>query len=95
MIMAALPLPPGLTRVLATVVMHLPLLLVVLLSAPALIVCPFLPETWCASGHALLCNLRSWHRDILDRLSQVPSNSVTAEGESTTLPNDQPSGSMS
>jgi hypothetical protein len=69
--MAALMLPPGLTRLLNTAVTHLPLLLVVLLSAPALIICPFLPETWCAPGHALLRNLRTWHRDILDRLNQT------------------------
>ena len=68
--MAALMLPPGTTKLLTAAVMHLPLLLVVLLSGPALIVCPFLPETWCAPGQALLRNLRSWHCDILDRLNQ-------------------------
>jgi hypothetical protein len=69
--MAELMLPTGMTKLLTTAVMHLPLLLVVLLSGPALIVCPFLPETWCTSGHALLRNLRSWHGDILDRINQT------------------------
>ncbi len=80
--MAALTVPPGLSRLLTAAVTHLPLLLVVLLSAPALIICPFLPETWCASGHALLCNLRSWHRDILDRLTQTQDSSNGLDGSS-------------
>lgn len=61
--------PLGWTKLLTSAVMHLPLLVVVLISAPALIVCPFLPKTWCTTGHALIRNLHSWHRDILDRLN--------------------------
>jgi hypothetical protein len=73
--MAALTLLASWTRPVTTTIAHLPLLLVILLSAPALLVCPFLPKTWCSSGHARLRELRDWHRDILDRL--VSSGATT------------------
>jgi hypothetical protein len=52
-------------RALNTAVTHLPLLLAVLLSGPALIVCPFLPRTWQKNEQTLVQNLRLWHTDIL------------------------------
>lgn len=67
--MALLPPPAGWMKPVTTAIAHLPLLLAVLLSAPALIVCPFLPETLRSGGHARLRELRDWHREILDRLA--------------------------
>ena len=66
--MAAFTLPGGWFRSLTTVVAHLPLLLVVVLSAPVLVISPFLPTGWSARGNTRLQQLRSWHREILERL---------------------------
>src|ERR1700733_7197501 len=58
-------LPAGWARTVNTAVTHLPLLPVVLLSGPALIICPFLPQARQKNGQALVQILRSWHVDIL------------------------------
>lgn len=72
--MTALTFPSGSTKPLTAAITHLPLLLAVLFSGPALLLSPFLPETWSARGHARLCQLQGWHRNILDELTRPQAN---------------------
>jgi hypothetical protein len=65
---AAFTFPGGWFKGLTTVVAHLPLLLAVVLSAPVLIIGPFLPTAWSTRGNTRLQQLRGWHREILERL---------------------------
>lgn len=90
--MMTAPTFPGSTKPLIAAITHLPLLLAVLFSGPALLICPFLPETWSARGHACLHQLQSWHGNILDRLThpqangQRPSHDMHPAAASTTTP---------
>lgn len=75
--MASQPLllPPGTAttllnsvwaRVILVVAAHVPLLLVVILVAPALVILPLF-KSRSSDGRALICLLHRWSRDILDR----------------------------
>ncbi len=57
-------------RVLLATVTMVPLVLVVVLSAPAWLVTPFLSEPRRRSVAAHLREIRGWHSDSLDRLSR-------------------------
>lgn len=69
--MAALAFPAGWSKPVITAIAHLPLLVAVLVSVPALLICPFLPKAWGTIANARLRELRGWHRDILDRLNHA------------------------
>jgi|Tabmets5t2r1_1033131.scaffolds.fasta_scaffold03590_6 hypothetical protein len=49
------------------IVAHLPLLLMILLSAPLLMLGPFLPEPLRSQASRHMLELRGWSRDILER----------------------------
>jgi hypothetical protein len=57
-------------RVALAAVAMLPLVLVIVLSAPAWLVTPFLTEPRRKSVAAHLREIRRWHSDSLDRLSR-------------------------
>jgi hypothetical protein len=69
--MAALAFPAGWSKPVTTAIVHMPLLIAVLVSVPALLIYPFLPKTWSTVASVRLHELRGWHRDILDRLNHT------------------------
>lgn len=69
--MATLAFPTGWSKPVTMAIAHVPLIIAVLVSVPALLFCPFLPKAWSTIANARLRELRGWHSDILDRLNRT------------------------